>query len=373
MKKHSTATKRPGLLPWKIEMEKRPAGSVGGVLWARLVAVAGLVIFLVLFLLVAGKGKSLGSILEALFIRPFFTLRGLNNTLLKVCPLLIASIGVSLAFRVKLWNIGGEGQIMMGAFGAAWMALLFPNLPAILLVPLMFIAAFIMGAIWAGIAGGLRAQWNVNETIITLMLNYIATEWVRALVYGPWRDPAAGGFPQPKPIPQDAWLKRLIPGVEINGVLILALILLAVYGIFIMRSRWGYKIRVIGDAPGAARYAGISVKKNILLAMLLSGGIVGLAGAGEVTATHMIQVNISGGFGFTAVLVAWLSNLNPLGILGMTVLLSGMQAGVMSAQIYGLPAALGQAIQGVLLFMVLALDYLTHYRFRIVRRAGKEG
>ncbi len=345
-----------------LTFEKRMAGASGNVVLVRVISVAIAVLIAVIFLFSVGKSpEDVGNILHSMFIQTFFSGYGLMDILVKSIPLIITSIGISLAFRMKLWNIGGEGQIAMGAFAAAGVAMLFPNLPGILLIPLMAIASMVMGAIWAGVAGAPKAYLGVNETITTLMLNYIGLKWLQYLITGPWSDPVTH-FPMPTPIPRQAWMP-FVSGTDLHLGLLIAVTVVVLYFFVMNRSRWGYEIRVIGESARAAEYAGMDVRRTMLTVMMLSGAVAGLAGMSELTGiSHRIEMGISGNYGYTAIIVAWLARLNPWGVVAMSVFMSALLVGGKYAQTAGISDAISVMIQGVILFCVLGFDILTQYK-----------
>ena len=356
-----------------LTFEKRMAGTTGNVVLIRILSIAVAVLVMIGFLFAMGKTPNqVGSILTSMFITTFFT-DSILDVLAKAIPLVITAIGISLAFRMKLWNIGGEGQIAMGAFAAAGVAMLFPSLPGIVLIPLMAVAAMLMGAIWAGFAGAPRAYLGVNETITTLMLNYVALMWLQYLITGPWRDPGNIGFPIAPPIPENAELPA-IPKTDMHLGLVFAILLAFVYFFLLTRSRWGYEIRVVGESTRAAGYAGIDVRRNTLLVLMLSGAVAGLAGMNEVAGlSHRLEMNISSGYGYTAIIIAWLARLNPWGIIAMSVFMSGLLVGGKYAQTAGISDAISVMIQGVILFFVLGFDLFTQYKvkFNFIRGGVK--
>lgn len=303
----------------------------------------------------------------------------ISETLVRATPLMLTGLAVSIAFRMLFWNIGAEGQLAMGAFGATGVAILLPNIlpnaPGWLYFITMMIAAFAAGALWGLIPAALKAFLKVNEIITTLMLNYVAILWIQYLYFGPWKDPQGFGFPGTAPFPEAAWLPRLKDVINfpeaINpgrvhfglGIAILAAIFI---WIVLDRTRWGYEIKVIGENPKAARYAGISLVRNILLVMILSGGLAGLAGYSQVAAvSHRLQQGIVVGDGYTAIIVAWLARLNPFGVLVVALLMAALFVGGDQIQIsMGLPASVSLVLQGAMLFFVLGGGFFTQYRLR---------
>jgi simple sugar transport system permease protein len=231
------------------------------------------------------------------------------------------------------------------------------------MIPLLVLAGFIGGAFWGLIPGFLRAYLRVSETITTLMLNYIAILFTEYLVYGPWKNPEGFGFPGTRALPDAASLPRW-GTTRVHLGLLVALLAAVVLAAIFHRSIWGYEIRVIGENERAARYAGINIRRNILLVMAVSGGLAGIAGMSEVTGiAHQLQRNLSPGYGYTAIIVAWLARLNPLAIVLVSVLLAGMLVGGDQLQIsMGLPAAIAPMLQGTILFFLLAGESLARYR-----------
>ncbi len=297
---------------------------------------------------------------------------GLTETIVKAIPLALTALGVSLAFKMKLWNIGAEGQFYMGAMGASWLPLTFPTLPVYVMIPGMVVLGMTAGGLWALLTAIPRAIWKVNEIITTLMLNYIAILWVDYLVFGPWRDPLGSNFPITAAFSDAARLPGLGDS-RIHSGLFFALAIAVILAIVFKYSRWGYSINVIGSSERAASYAGMNIKRNILLVMFLSGAISGLAGMAEVSGIiGKLQHGISPGYGYTAIIVAWLSKLNPLAILIVSVLFGALQVGGYAAQIEGVPAAVATMLQGMILFFVLGGEIFTNYRVRRVSRKGEE-
>ncbi len=291
-----------------------------------------------------------------------------SQTLAAAIPLATIGLGTAVAFRVQLWNIGGEGQFYLGAFGATAVELVGgpAGWPAIVLLPLMMIAGFVAGAGWALLPAFLRAWHGVNEIITTLMLNYVGILWVNFLVYGPWKDPAGHNFPFSPRYPDNATFARLGDGQLHTGVFIP--VVAAVVFVFILaRTAWGYELRVVGENPEAARYAGIDVRRTMLSAMLVSGGMAGLAGMVQVAGIiHLLNGQLSSNYGYTAIIIAWLARLHPLAILLVSVLFGALVNGGYAVSQEGIPQALGAVLQGMILFFVLGIgDVFTRYRLRV--------
>lgn len=296
---------------------------------------------------------------------------GWSDTTIKATPLILAGLGVSVAFRMRLWNIGAEGQLFLGAFMATGVALhvLPAETPQPLMLLAMAVAGFLGGAIWGLVPGLLKAKLNVNEIITSLMLNYVAIQWNNFFVYGPWGERGFGLTPV---FPRSAWLPRLtdfaadfpfLRGLTAHFGIFLAVILAVVLWVVWRSTRWGFEVSVVGDNPRAARYAGINLTRNIILVMAISGGLAGLAGMSEVSGVvHRLQERFSPGYGFTAIIVAWLAKLNPLAIILVSYLFAGLLVGGDAIQ----PAGIAQLLQGVILFVVVSGDMMLRYRVRRV-------
>lgn len=350
----------------RLERRLKPSKTAG-----FLVTVASLILGLAfggVILLVTGANPI--ETYRAMAVGAFGSGYSISETLVKAIPLILCGLGVAVAFKMKFWNIGAEGQLAMGGFAASGVALFLPqalpNLQPGWLLPLMVLAGFVAGAIWGMIPGILRALLGVNEVITTLMMNYIAILWIEYLFYGPWRDPQGYGFPGTAQFPKEAWLPRY-PGTRIHLGLVFALAAAVVIWVILTRTRWGYEVRVIGENPTAAKYAGISLMRNVLLVMLVSGGLAGLAGVGEVAGiSHRLQKGLTVGYGYTAIIVAWLGQLNPWGVTVVGVLLAGLLVGGDQIQItMQLPAAVALVLQGAILFFMLGGVLFTQYRLRV--------
>jgi ABC-type uncharacterized transport system permease subunit len=298
----------------------------------------------------------------------------LSDTLVVATPLILTGLACALAFRMHLWNIGAEGQLLMGAWGASAIVLL-PVLPEdapqFLFVALMAVAGLAMGALWGFIPGVLKARLGVNEIIVTLMLNYIAALWIEFWVFGAWSE---GGFQLTRQFPREAWLPRLadfaesfkgLAGLTVHLGLIFALVAVGIVWFILKRSRWGYEIRLIGDSPSAARYAGIDIARNTILVFMLSGALAGLAGAVEVGGVvHRLQQNFSPGYGFTAIIVAYIAKFDPIGVVVAAIVFAALILAGREIQPAGVPGM----IQGIILFCLIGSDVVLRYSVRFVRR-----
>lgn len=303
---------------------------------------------------------------------PFGSVFGWTETIVKAIPLILTGLAVLWPARMRLWNIGAEGQLQLGAIGASWVALWTPLGHTPVAVPALLLAGMAAGALWCLIPAVLRAWLSVNETITTLLLNYVALLLVDFLIYGPWKDPASLGFPLSAPFPTAARLPALIPGTRVHLGLLVALAAVAATIFLLTRTRWGFEIRVIGDNPQAAQYAGISLGRNILLVMAVAGALAGLAGAGEASAiAGRLERGLSPGYGYTGIIVAWLARLNPLATVLVAVLLGALFLGGDGLQIsLGLPIAVVSMLQGLIFFFVLGGERLAGYRFAAPNRRG---
>ena len=319
---------------------------------------------------------AIGIVFAAVGVNPFYAFRrifsgsfgsmyGLGETVTKAIPLILIGSGLALAFRGKFWNIGAEGQLLAGATAATWVGLNV-SLPGPLLVGLMFLAGFAGGAAWGMLLAALKSRFGVNEVISSLMLNYVAYELITLLVVGPWKGKAQQGFPYTDNFPAAVNL-GLLPGTRIHlvtlGVALAAALVLAV---LLRATRFGYELRVAGENREAARYAGIDFMGLTLLMMAVSGGVAGLAGVGEVAGIHghlTYPQAISAGYGFTAVIVAWLAKLNPLAAVASGFFFAGVLVGGDAIQVsLRLPAATVQVFNGMLLFCLIGGDFFLHNR-----------
>lgn len=287
----------------------------------------------------------------------FGGVRQLTETAIKAAPLLLVGLGLTAAFRSRVWNIGGEGQFYMGALLGGVVALFLPTLPRPLLLLTMLLAGALGGALWALIPGVLKIKRGMNEIISTLMLNYIAILLMQYLVRGPLQEPG-GYLPVSAQLSPVTRLPVLIPGTRIHiGVLIAVLFIPVVYGL-LWHTPLGFRLRATGSRASVARYAGMNVARITLFALSFSGALAGLAGIIEVSTLHTrLKGDISGGYGFSAILVALLGRMHPLGVAAAAIFFSALIIGAQSMHIVlGLPAALADAIQAVIVLSVLAAD-----------------
>ncbi len=304
--------------------------------------------------------------LYTMFVAPLGTVMGLTELALKATPLLLCAIGIAVGCRANVWNIGAEGQFTLGAIAGGGVALAFGDQPWVL-VP-MLLAGMAGGMAWAAIPAFLRTRCNAHEILTTLMLSYVAVQILGWLVHGPWQDPEGFNFPQTRQFTPQATLPLLIAGARVTIGALFALAAVPLASVLLGRTMTGYRLRVAGLAPGAARYAGFSGDGVVWFSLLLGGGLAGLAGICEVAGpVGQLQPVISPGYGYAAIIVAFLGRLNPVGILFAALLMALVYLGGEGLQMdLQLPQAATGVIQGMLLFFLLAADVLILYRPRLV-------
>ncbi len=292
-----------------------------------------------------------------------------QETIVRTIPLVITSLGVGLSFRMRFWNIGGEGQIMMGAFAATYVALFYPGIPGPLLLLLMALAGMLGAGLWALLPAFFKARFKTNETIFTLMMNYIALKWITYLQYGPWRDAEAYGYPKIPNFTVNAQLPRLL-GIHI-GWIVVPLLVTALF-LFIRYTKAGFEINVIGESESAAGYAGMNVRAVILVTLFASGAICGLTGMIQVSGVNStLSVDVSNGVGYTAIIISWLGQLNAVAILLVSFLFALLVEGGSYIQtVFHIPQAAALLIQGIILFFVLGSEFFIRYKVTLTGRPG---
>ncbi len=300
------------------------------------------------------------------FIKPLTTSYSLGELLLKSTPLILCGVGLALGFRANVFNIGADGQLTIGAIAGGSVALYFQDVNSAWVLPLMLLAGAVGGMLWAAIPALLRTRFNTNEILVSLMLVYVSYLLLTFLVSGPLRDPDGFNFPQSKMFSDAALLPLLWEGLRTNVAFIIALVVVAAAWFFCSHTFAGYRMQVSGMAPAAAAYAGFSENRNIWLAFMISGALAGVAGVGEVAGPiGQLQPSVSPGYGFAAIIVAYVGRLNPIGVLFSALLMSLLYIGGESAQMdLQLPSAITGLFQGLLLFYLLAADIFIHYRFK---------
>ena len=299
----------------------------------------------------------------------FLTKYGWQDLMVKMTPLLFTGLAVALAAQMRQWNIGAEGQFHMGTFAMTWFALNFDDkIPGGMLLVMMFMMAAIGGGLWGSVPGFLKARFGVNEIISSLLLNYVAAAWIDSLLFGAWRDPGSNNFPITREFSAASELPTF-GNTSIHAGLIIALILVAIIAWILWKTQLGFKIRLAGENPNAARYAGVNIRTLTILVFVASGAIAGIAGFSEVSGIHYrLQQNISLGYGYTGIIVAWLAKNHPLGVIISAFFMSIIFVSAEVLQIeYGLPISIVFLYQGIILFTVLGTDIFTEYRLRIKR------
>jgi simple sugar transport system permease protein len=356
-----------------LRLEARPQPSrvmsIGSPLLALVITVlVGIVLF-------AALGKDPVRGLQVFFIEPVKSAYALSELSIKAVPLVLIALGLALCFRSNIWNIGAEGQFVVGALAAGWVAMQAGPGTAWLgkgiVVPIL-LAGVLGGMAWAGIVALLRDRFNANEILVSLMLVYVGDMLLAYLVYGPWKDPAGYNFPQTITFDATTKIPRLVTGLRANIGLVIALATVAAMWAFLFRTYRGFALQVGGLAPAAARYAGFSSRRALWTALLVSGGLAGLAGGLEAAGPlGQLTPYVPAGYGFAAIIVAFVGRLHPVGIVFSAVLMSMFYIGGELAQSrLGLPKALTGVFQGLLLFALLACDTLIHYRVHFGRRAA---
>ena len=318
------------------------------------------------YLLFSLLGKNPAQAFYVFFVKPLETRYGVGELFLKATPLMLCATGLALGFRANVWNIGAEGQLVVGAIVGGGIALLFQDVQAGWLLPLMLVGGVLGGMGWAAIPAFLRVRFHTNEILVSLMLVYVAKLLLSYFVHGPWRDPEGYNFPQSRMFQEAALLPVLVEGVRTTWAFVIALLLAGLSWVFAEKTFAGFRLKVSGLAPGAASYAGFSEKRNVWLALLIGGATAGLAGVAEVAGPiGQLQPAVSPGYGFAAIIVAFVGRLNPLGVILASMLMSLLYLGGETAQIHlTLPSAVTGVFQGVLLFYLLAADLFIHFRPR---------
>ncbi len=355
---------------WKLERVSSP--SVAAQILVPVLSVVAALVASSIIMLVAGENPL--TVYREMFDGAFGSGYRRSEVLVKMIPLLLTGLGVSVAFRMQLWNIGAEGQLYFGAIFTAWVALYgLPDAGPWVVIPAMMIAGMLGGALWAAIPGVLRGYLGVNETITSLMLNYVAILYAEYLVHGPWKNPVGYGFPGTETFSPATYLPTW-GTTRVHLGLVFGLAAAVILFFVFQRTRWGYEISIAGHSERAAKYAGMATARNIVIVMLVSGALAGLAGMAELTGIgHSLQRELSPGYGYTAIIVAWLGRLNPFGIILVSWLLAVLFVGGEQIQLsLGLPSAISAMLQGIILFFLLGGDLLTRYRITRVQPAGGE-
>jgi general nucleoside transport system permease protein len=318
------------------------------------------------FVLFALMGHDPFASLYHFFVSPILSTYGLAELAIKATPLVLIGVGLAIGFRAGVWNIGAEGQLTIGAIAGGGLALWAWDQDGAWILPAMCLAGVLGGMAFASIPALLKTRFEVNEILTSLMLTYVATLLLSLLVYGPWKDPDGFGFPESRVFSPSATLPMILGGTRLHGGAVVALLVALAGWVLLSRTIVGFQVKVVGQAPAAARFAGFSRARMIWFCLLLGGGLAGLAGLFEVAGPvgQLVPV-ISPGYGFTAIIVAFLGRLHPLGVLIASLIMALSYLGGENVQIaVGLPQAVTGVFQGMLLFFLLACDVLVRYRIR---------
>ncbi len=347
-----------------LKFEVRPQASKVMSIGSPLLALAITVVIGTCLFMLLGKDPLKG--LYVFFIEPVKSLYALSELAMKATPLLLIALGLGVCFRSNVWNIGAEGQFILGAVFAGGVAMQAgPTTSHWIVVPIL-LAGVLGGMFWAAIVALLRDRFNANEILVSLMLVYVADMVLNYMVYGPWKDPAGYNFPQTITFAAATKIPKLVEGFRTNIGVIMALVAAGLFWVLLFRTYLGFQLQVGGLAPAAARYAGFSSRRALWTALLISGGMAGLAGALDVAGPlGQLTPHVPAGYGFAAIIVADVGRLHPIGTIFSAILMSMFYIGGELAQSrLGLPKALTGVFQGLLLFTLLACDTLIHYRIR---------
>ena len=349
-----------------LKFETRPEPSRVMSIGSPLLALAITVVVGVALFVVLGKDPVKG--LQVFFVEPVKSVYALSELALKATPLLLIALGLAVCFRSNVWNIGAEGQYIIGAVFAGGIAMQADAGTGRWIVVVILLAGIAGGMVWAGIVALLRDRFNANEILVSLMLVYVADMVLNYLVYGPWKDPQGYNFPQTITFLKATQIPRLMDGMRTNIGVLIALAAVGAFWILMFRTYAGFQLEVGGLAPAAARYAGFSSRKALWTALLLSGGMAGLAGALDVAGPlGQLTPHVPSGYGFAAIIVAFVGRLHPVGAVFSAILMSMFYIGGELAQSrLGLSKSLTGVFQGMLLFALLACDTLIYYRVRWV-------
>jgi len=347
-----------------LKLEARPQPSSAWSYGSPLLALGITVIIGIIMFLALGKDPVRG--LEMFFWQPIRNGYAVGELLVKATPLLIIALGLAVCFRSNVWNIGAEGQYIIGAIFAGGVALLADKSTGGWIVVPILLAGVLGGMVWAGITAVLKDRFNANEILVSLMLVYVAVQVLSYLVGGPWKDPQGFNFPQTKTFEAATRIPRLFQGSRVSIGVVLAVLGVAGMWIFLFRTRSGFALQVGGLAPAASRYAGFSSRKALWTALMISGGAAGLAGALEVAGPiGQLTPYVPAGYGFAAIIVAYVGRLHPVGMVFSAILMSMFYIGGEMAQSrMGLTKSLTGVFQGLLLFSLLACDTLVNYRLK---------
>ena len=356
----------------QVRLERRLEARRGQRLLVVVFSVVAALLLGAVFLVLTGASPLV--VYSEMFRAAFLSWYGITDSLTVAIPLIFTGLAAAVAFRMRLYNIGAEGQLYIGAIFSSWAALaLAPQLPRPLAILVVMAFGAVGGAVWMVVPAAARAWLGTSEIITTLLLNFVALYLMRYLIFGGasyWRDPTTTNFPQGKPIPEEAYLP-VLGLTRVHLGLAFAVLAAVLLWLLLARTRFGYDVRVVGDSPGAARYAGIPVPRTIVIVLLVSGGLAGLAGAGEVAGVaHMLDPNgLAVNFGYTGIIVAALARSNPLAVVVVAVLMGGLQNAGSALQSIpgggGVPFEVSYMLQGAILLCALAGELFVLYRLRL--------
>ena len=351
------------------KLAKRERPSLSSKILAPLVALVAATLINLLLYLVMGKDPV--AVFHAMILEPFISFPSFAEVLLKTGPLLLIAEGLAIGYRAKVFNIGAEGQFIMGAVFASALPVWYPMATGQWIWPTMLLAGAVGGAMWAGITAFWRVRLRANEILVSLMLSLVAAQVLNYLLLGPWKDPNGFNFPQSVMFQYDAMVPLIVPGTRVNASLLIAIALALAAYVFMQKSFMGYKLEVGGLAPRAAGYAGFSEGRAIWLSLLIGGFAAGLAGAAEVAGPiGQLQRSISTGYGYAAIIVAYLGGLHPIGILFSSVVMAAIYIGGDNAMVSAdLPIAAVRVFQGSLLLSYLMAMTFVRYRLVFARQA----
>jgi len=350
----------------RIELERRAAHStvfsaLSPFIALGLTLIAGIILF-------SAMGLNPATALYSFFIEPLTEVWSLHELVIKATPLVLIGVGLSICFSSGNWNIGAEGQLVMGAVAGSMLPILFPEQSGLWVLPMMLLMAMAGGAGWAAIPAYLKNRFGANEILTSLMLVYVAQLFLDWLVRGHWRNPEGYNFPESRSFTEGQVLPEMLSSGPAHYGAVLALVAVLLAWFMMAKTIKGFQVKVVGQAPRAGRFAGFSARKMTLAVFLISGALAGLAGISEVSgAIQQLRPVISPGYGFTAIIVAFLGRLNPMGVLAAGLILALSYLGGEAAQIsLGISDKVGRVFQGMLLFFVLASDTLIHYKIKII-------
>ena len=355
----------------KVVLEKRLEQSLKAQIGLPVLSALMALVFCGVFFALTGKDPLL--VYESMFSGALGNDYGLSETFVKMIPMALCALGIAVAFRMQIWNIGaGRPAFIWAPALQPGCRLIFPICLLQLCCPQCLILGALAGGLWGLVAGWFKTKWLVNELISTLMMNYIAILWVDYLVYGDWRDPNGLNFPLTAAFPDAAMLPSF-GDLRVHAGIFVVFIAAAVFTVLFKSSRWGYETMVIGSNPAAARYAGMDIARNVLIAMFISGAVCGLAGMVEVSGiVGKLQHGISPGYGYTAIIIAWLARLNPPAIILVSFLFAVIHVGGFMLQTMGISAAAATMLQGAVLFFVVGTEIFTGYKLRIVKGGAEK-